>query len=184
MATSLTEHQVAELEATHAVGFTSQELVSAFQARGVRFSEANLRRYVQLGLVPRSRRVGRKGKNLGSRGLYPVRSVRRINAIKRLMEQRYTLEQIQEQFLAFKSAMDNLEDAVEEVLGLFEQKLDGVASERRAALARAWGGPGPRRSAPRGRPTLREDLHLLRRHSPASRGRSSRSRGAALTHTH
>ena len=56
MATSLTEHQVAELEATHAVGFTSQELVSAFQARGVRFSEANLRRYVQLGLVPRSRR--------------------------------------------------------------------------------------------------------------------------------
>ena len=129
MATSLTEHQIAELEATHAVGFTSQELVSAFQARGVRFSEANLRRYVQLGLVPRSRRVGRKGKNLGSRGLYPVRSVRRINAIKRLMEQRYTLEQIQEQFLAFKSAMDNLEDAVEEVLGLFEQKLDasGVA---------------------------------------------------------
>ena len=56
-----------------------------------------------------------------------TRSVRRINAIKRLMEQRYTLEQIQEQFLAFKSAMDNLEDAVEEVLGLFEQKLDGAA---------------------------------------------------------
>lgn len=139
MATSLTEHQIAELEATHAVGFTSQELVSAFQARGVRFSEANLRRYVQLGLVPRSRRVGRKGKNLGSRGLYPVRSVRRINAIKRLMEQRYTLEQIQEQFLAFKSAMDNLEDAVEEVLGLFEHKVDGVDADRRERLSRELG---------------------------------------------
>lgn len=136
MATSLTEHELAQLEAAHPAGISSQELVSAFQSRGVRFSEANLRRYVQLGLVPRSRRVGRKGKNLGSHGMYPVRAVRRINAIKQLMAQRFTLEEIQSQFFAFKSAMDNLQDAVEDTVGLFEQRLDSVGEDRHGRLLR------------------------------------------------
>lgn len=136
MANTLSEHELTALEAEHVNGISSQDLVSAFDSRGVKFSEANLRRYVQLGLVPRSRRVGRKGKHLGSRGLYPVKSVRRINAIKRLMEQRFTLEEIQGQFLAFKSAIDTLEDSMAEVLGLFEARLQGLDAERRERLVR------------------------------------------------
>ena len=81
MQVALTEAQVREIETTAPEGLTSQELVAAFASRDVKFSEATLRKYVQLGLVPRSRRVGRKGKHLGSRGIYPVRAIRRINAI-------------------------------------------------------------------------------------------------------
>ena len=46
--------------------------------KGVRLSEATFRKYVQAGLLPRSKRVGRKGKHRGSQGLYPVEAVRRI----------------------------------------------------------------------------------------------------------
>ena len=35
----------------------------------MKFSEATLRKYVQLGLLPRSVRVGRKGKHQGSQGI-------------------------------------------------------------------------------------------------------------------
>ena len=42
MATTLSEHELTALEAEHADGISSQELVSAFDSRGVRFSEANL----------------------------------------------------------------------------------------------------------------------------------------------
>ena len=95
MPAALTEAELRDIEGHHPSGLTSQELVSAFRSRKVRFSEANLRRYVQLGLVPRSRRVGQKGKHLGSRGMYPLRALRRINTIKRLMSERYTLEEIE-----------------------------------------------------------------------------------------
>ena len=40
--------------------------------RGEPLSEATFRKYVQLGLLPRSVRVGRKGKHRGSQGLYPA----------------------------------------------------------------------------------------------------------------
>ncbi|MEZ4454566.1 MAG: MerR family transcriptional regulator [Nannocystaceae bacterium] len=124
MATALTEAQIREIEAAFPEGISSQQLVSAFDDRDVRFSEANLRRYVQLGLVPRSRRVGHKGKHLGSHGLYPTRAVRRINAIKKLMAERYTIEEIQAKFLTFKDSIENLEDAIEELMRAFTDKLD------------------------------------------------------------
>ena len=95
MSLSLTETAVREIEAANPDGLTSAELVAVFSGANIKFSEATLRKYVQLGLVPRSRRVGRKGKNLGSRGVYPIRAVRRINTIKRLMAERYTIEEIQ-----------------------------------------------------------------------------------------
>ena len=88
MQVALTEAQVREIEQANPHGLTSQELVAVFSERAIKFSEATLRKYVQLGLVPRSRRVGRKGKHLGSRGVYPVRAVRRINTIKKLMAER------------------------------------------------------------------------------------------------
>jgi DNA-binding transcriptional MerR regulator len=120
---ALTESQVREVEAANPEGLTSQELIAAFASRSVKFSEATLRKYVQLGLVPRSRRVGQKGKHLGSRGVYPVRAVRRINTIKRLMGERYTIEEIQARFLAFKDGIEILDEALAEILQLFEDKI-------------------------------------------------------------
>ena len=122
----LTEAQVREIETASPDGLTSRELVAVFADQGVRFSEATLRKYVQLGLVPRSRRVGRKGKHLGSRGVYPIRAVRRINTIKRLMQERYTIEEIAERFLTFKDNIETLDEALTELLARFEEAIVGV----------------------------------------------------------
>lgn len=125
MQVALTESQVREIEMANPDGLTSAELIAAFESRQVKFSEATLRKYVQLGLVPRSRRVGRKGKHLGSRGVYPVRAVRRINTIKRLMGERYTIEEIQAKFLTFKDSIETLDEALAELLRRFEEKVEG-----------------------------------------------------------
>ncbi len=131
----LTEAQIRKVEATRPEGLTSQELVGVFAEHEVPFSEATLRKYVQLGLVPRSRRVGRKGKHQGSRGVYPVRAVRRINTIKRLMADRYTIEEIRAKFLVFKDNMETLDEALGELLRLFEARIaEQPPSEHRARL--------------------------------------------------
>jgi len=122
-ATALTEAQIRVIEASSPDGLSSQQLVAVFEDQGVKFSEANLRRYVQLGLVPRSHRVGQKGKHLGSHGIYPVRAVRRINTIKKLMAERYTIEEIQAKFLTFKDSIETLDEAIEDLLSQFESKL-------------------------------------------------------------
>lgn len=135
MPTALSEAQLREIEAANASGLTSQELVRVFSDRSVRFSEANLRRYVQLGLVPRSRRIGQKGKHQGSRGVYPIRAVRRINLIKKLMAERYTLEEIQSDFLAFKDDIETLDEASSKLVDGFEAKLGELpAGPRRERL--------------------------------------------------
>jgi DNA-binding transcriptional MerR regulator len=135
MAVALSEAQIREIEAENADGLTSQELVRVFADRRVRFSEANLRRYVQLGLVPRSRRIGQKGKHQGSRGLYPVRSVRRINLIKKLMAERYTLEEIQSKFLAFQDDIEILDEASDKLIERFEERIvEQPAGPRRERL--------------------------------------------------
>ncbi|MBK6916518.1 MAG: MerR family transcriptional regulator [Deltaproteobacteria bacterium] len=134
MHVALTEAQVREIEAATPEGLSSQELVAAFASRDVKFTEATLRKYVQLGLVPRSRRVGRKGKHLGSRGIYPVRAVRRINAIKKLMAEHYTIEEIQARFLTFKDSIEILDEALAELVRLFEERIANHDPEARARL--------------------------------------------------
>jgi DNA-binding transcriptional MerR regulator len=136
MQVALTETQLREIEAANPQGLTSRELVSAFAEHEVKFSEATLRKYVQLGLVPRSRRVGTKGKHLGSRGVYPVRAVRRINTIKRLMAERWTIEEIQQRFLNFKDNIETLDEALGELLRRFEDHVaDQSPSPHRERLA-------------------------------------------------
>ncbi|HEY8377509.1 MAG TPA: MerR family transcriptional regulator [Nannocystis sp.] len=135
MPIALTEAQIREIEAACPEGLSSQQLVAVFEDAGVRFSEANLRRYVQLGLVPRSRRVGHKGKHLGSHGMYPIRAVRRINTIKKLMAERYTIEEIQAKFLTFKDSIETLDEALEGLLSAFTAKIEAEEpSPRRDAL--------------------------------------------------
>lgn len=125
MPTALTEAQIRDIEAAWPEGLSSQQLVAVFEDADVKFSEANLRRYVQLGLVPRSRRVGQKGKHLGSHGVYPVRAIRRINTIKKLMAERYTIEEIQAKFLTFKDSIETLDEALDDLLSAFTAKVEG-----------------------------------------------------------
>ena len=130
----LTDDELQEIEDTYSDGITAVEVVDIFVARGVRFSEATFRKYVQQGLLPRSRRVGRKGKHRGSLGVYPAKTVRRINAIKRLMSEGYTIEEIYDQFLRFTDALEMLEDAFAQILGDLEarsEQVTGTAKDKR-----------------------------------------------------
>jgi hypothetical protein len=111
------------IERAHPEGMSSAQVVEVFRARGVKLSEATFRKYVQLGLLPRSRRVGRKGKHQGSMGLYPSTVVRRVNAIKRMMAESYTIEEIQRSFLRFKDEIEAVERGLKELFVGFEREL-------------------------------------------------------------
>lgn len=118
-----TEDELDELELMFADGITAVQAVELFVSRGVRLSEASFRKYVQQGLLPRSRRVGRKGKHRGSMGMYPAKTVRRINEIKRFMADGYTIEEIQAQFLRFKNVLETLQEGFKELFSRFEEEM-------------------------------------------------------------
>ena len=92
------ERDIAELERKRANGVTSAEVIAFFRDRGVRLSEAAFRRYVQLDLLPRCRRVGRKGRHRGSEGIYPTRVVRQLNEVKRLLDDGYGIDDVRAMF--------------------------------------------------------------------------------------
>jgi hypothetical protein len=119
----LADRELDEIERANEGGLTAAQVVDLFQRRGVKLSEATFRKYVQLGLVPRSRRVGRKGKHSGSMGLYPATVVRRVNAIKRMMAEAYTIEEIQRSFLRFKDEIETIERGLSELFTGFEREL-------------------------------------------------------------
>jgi DNA-binding transcriptional MerR regulator len=119
----LNEKDLMVIERAHPDGLTSAQIISIFQSRGTRLSEATFRKYIQLGLLPRSRRVGEKGKHRGSHGVYPCATVRRINSIKRLMSQSFTIEEIQRSFTSFKQQVEEIEAALDELLKGFEREI-------------------------------------------------------------
>jgi hypothetical protein len=119
----LRDEDLRDVERTYPEGLTSKQIVDLFESRGVRLSEATFRKYVQLGLLPRSRRVGRKGKHQGSCGIYPALTVRRINAIKRLMASSYTIEDIQRSFLRFQNEIESIESGIRDLFSGFEKEL-------------------------------------------------------------
>jgi DNA-binding transcriptional MerR regulator len=101
--------EIARVEREQATGISSREVVRLFEAKGARLSAATFRKYVQSGLLPRSRRVGRKGKHAGSTGLYPVAVVRRIDLIKRMMAAGLTLEEIRDSYVAIRNRIEDLQ---------------------------------------------------------------------------
>ncbi len=115
--------ELERIEREFAHGLPARAIVELFRPKGVRLSEATFRKYVQAGLLPRSRRVGRKGKHQGSQGLYPVDAVRRINAIKRMMAEGLTLEDIKTSFVVFKGHIDQAERELELVYQAFDRRL-------------------------------------------------------------
>src|SRR6476469_7396016 len=89
---------LARIEREFPDGLSTQQVVDLFAQRGESLTEATFRKYVQLGLLPRSVRVGRKGKHRGSQGLYPAHVIRRVNVVKGMMAQDRTIEEIQRSF--------------------------------------------------------------------------------------
>ncbi len=141
--------EITRLEREHAAGIASGEVVRLFEARGARLSAATFRKYVQLGLLPRSRRVGRKGKHTGSTGLYPVSVVRRIAVIKRMMAEGYTVEDIRGSFVTLRNRLEDVEKGLGDLVAelalkarvhprrrQFEVELVQAEREARAALRR------------------------------------------------
>lgn len=119
----LEPRQLAQIEREHAGGLPARAIVEIFRPLGVRLSEATFRKYVQVGLLPRSRRVGRKGKHQGSQGLYPVNAVRRVNLIKKMMAEGLTLEEIRRSFVYYRNEIEEVERALDGVLAGHEREL-------------------------------------------------------------
>ncbi len=117
-----------QLERDYPQGLTSAEILELCAANGLSLSEATLRKYVQLGLLPRSIRVGRKGKHRGSQGVYPISVLRQIARIKEMLNKSYTIEEIQRDFLFVRRDLDQLEHTLQGVFAVFKQVLEGRAS--------------------------------------------------------
>ena len=134
----LDEREIDEIERAWPNGLTSRQIVDVFETRGIRFSEATLRKYVQLGLLPRSVRVGRKGKHRGSCGLYPAHVVRRVNVVKGMMAADRTIEEIQRSFARFKDEIEGVQNDLRDLIAGFEREARGRAGdpERRRELER------------------------------------------------
>ncbi len=122
------DEELEAIEQAHADGMSVQQIVEAFTARGARLSEATFRKYVQLGLLPRSVRVGRKGKHRGSQGLYPATAVRQIDHIRRLMHQGFTMQEIQKEFLFVRGDIDALRRQLKRV---YQDIEDAVHEQQR-----------------------------------------------------
>ena len=117
------EEELSAIEADYPDGLSSGEIIDILTGRGFKFSEATLRKYVQLGLLPRSRRVGSKGKHKGSRGLYPAGTIRQINEIKNMMALDCTIEQIRCHFAFVGGEVEELRALVERILEKLEEGL-------------------------------------------------------------
>ncbi len=110
-----TKTELKKLSSDYPNGISSQEIVQLFRERGFKFSEATFRKYVQMGLVERCRRVGRKGKHRGSRGLYPISTIERINTIKRMISGDMTLEQLRGSYFQLRQRVEEVDRILMEV---------------------------------------------------------------------
>ncbi|GAC1361880.1 MAG: hypothetical protein NVSMB47_14100 [Polyangiales bacterium] len=130
----LGDEAIARIESAHPSGLSSQAILDALDGTTCKISEATLRKWVQVGLLPRSVRVGRKGKHQGSQGIYPVSVLRQIKRIKEMMALDYTIDEIQREFLFARGhieetertltrAIDNLDRAIAERAGAPMQKV-------------------------------------------------------------
>src|SRR5437763_7696840 len=111
------------LEASYPSGVSAAQIVGFFSPRGVKLAQATFRKYVQLGLLPRSRRVGEKGKHRGSKGIYPTSAVRRIHLIKSLMDEGMTLEDIRRSFIFFRGQLDGVERSLDELFAALDKAI-------------------------------------------------------------
>lgn len=132
--TRITDDMLDRIEREHPQGLTSAEILDIFASHEIKLSEATLRKYIQLGLLPRSVRVGRKGKHQGSQGMYPATVVRQIQHIKEMMAEDYTIEEIQREFLFVRGDIEDLERTLAKV---FEALRDAAKERKSETVGRA-----------------------------------------------
>lgn len=132
----LKEEDLRAIEGTYAEGITAVQIVDVFTSRGIKFSEASFRKYVQQGLLPRSKRVGRKGKHRGSLGVYPAKTIRRINSVKQLMADGYTIEEIQGQFLLYTDLVEGVAEHLTELWSRLSADVAKLEPAQRKGLER------------------------------------------------
>ena len=150
------ETQIVEkFEEAHSGGATSIEIIAALAQVGLRLSEATLRKYIQVGLLPKSRRVGAKGRHKGSWGLYPSWTVRQVLEIKKHLSEGRTLGEIADGYMAIfagcreaasglrkiekmltaMSGRENIDSArVVEIRGMIEKAADLAEEAARKSL--------------------------------------------------
>lgn len=133
---SFTTDELLQIESAYPDGLSAQAIVEMLAERGVALAEATFRKYVQLGLLPRSRRVGRKGKHRGSHGLYPASAVARIVAIRELMEDGLTLEEIQRSSVALANDVESVRVSSEAFLDKLEREATARVPQRSVAVRR------------------------------------------------
>ena len=110
------DDELVAIEREHPEGMSSEAIVGLLLRRGIKITEATLRKWVQLGLLPRSRRVGFPGGHPGSVGLYPASVVRRIQRLRMMMET-HTIEQIKDHGLFVPGDVEELEACLERIFG-------------------------------------------------------------------
>lgn len=128
----LSPRDISEIEKVYAGGLSSRQIIDLLAAHGEHLTEATLRKYVQLGLLPHSRRVGEKGKHRGSRGIYPVEIIRRIDEIRRAMIEGETLEELVQRAHAVRAKLASVRASVTEVLDAAETDLTSRDLDRAA----------------------------------------------------
>jgi len=123
------ESAIAALEERCPQGVTSAQVVAFFQQHGVRLSEATFRRYVQLGFLPRCRRVGRKGRHQGSQRIYPTVVVRRLHEVKRLLDRGLTIDEIRGLFRVREDDVQEVRERLATIVAAVEDQLREAADE-------------------------------------------------------
>jgi DNA-binding transcriptional MerR regulator len=118
----LRPEELKRIEHEFSGGLSARAVLDIFKPHDVRLSEATFRKYVQAGLLPHSRRIGRKGRHRGSQGVYPVEVVRRILVIKKMLADGRSIDEIKRSFVFFKNHID-------EVRRNFEITFDGFQAE-------------------------------------------------------
>jgi DNA-binding transcriptional MerR regulator len=127
---ALSPRDISDIEKANHEGLSSKQILEILQSRGEHMTEATLRKYVQLGLLPRSRRVGQKGKHRGSRGIYPVEVIRRIEEIRRAMESGDTLETLARATPAVRACLVAVRVSMSEALDAAEVDLESQTIDK------------------------------------------------------
>lgn len=127
MPKTLNETTLNELERDHPLGLSSAQILVVLEQHGIPFTEATLRKYVQQGILPRSVRVGQKGKHKGSSGVYPTSVVRRIVLIREMMAKNVTIEEMKRDMLFARDDLDELSRTLDRLFTAFEKR--GLADD-------------------------------------------------------
>src|SRR3954468_13587809 len=125
------DSELEAIEHEYPEGLSSESIIGLLQSRRIKLTEATLRKWVQLGLLPRSRRVGLPGGQPGSLGLYPASVIRRIQRLKTMMETQ-TIHEIKHHGLGVHEDVAELEACLARIFRVLEGREEAREVKRLA----------------------------------------------------